>query len=75
MHAAEDDDVGVGLGRLLREAERIAHVIRHVLDFADLIIVREDDGVELLLEREDFAGQRVEALARHRLADAQVVGG
>jgi 4-hydroxy-3-methylbut-2-enyl diphosphate reductase len=60
MHAAENDHIRVRLGRLLREAERIAHEIRHVLDFRHLVIVREDDGVELLLERENFLRQRLE---------------
>ena len=50
MNAAEDNDVRVGLRRLLRKPERIADEIRHVLDFRHLIIVREDDGVELLFE-------------------------
>ena len=62
MHAAENDHVRVGLRRLLRKAERIADEIRHVLNFRHLIIVRENDGVELFLERENFRGQRFEAL-------------
>jgi hypothetical protein len=61
MHAAEDDDIGVGLGRLLREAEGVADVIRDVLDFGHLIIVREDDGVELLLEGVRFPWRAVQS--------------
>ena len=68
MHAAEHNHVGVGLGRLLGKAERIADEIRHVLDFRHLVIVREDDGVELLLERKNFLRQRLEPLLRHRPA-------
>jgi hypothetical protein len=68
MHAAEHDHVRARLGRLLREAERIAHEIRHVLDFRHLIIVREDDGVELFLERENFLRQRLELVFGHRRA-------
>ena len=45
MNAAEHDDIRAGFLRLLREAERITHVVRHVLDLCDLIIVREDHGV------------------------------
>ena len=73
MHAAEHNDVRARLGRLLREPERIADVIRHVLDFRHLIIVGEDDGVELLFERKNFPGQRLEPGVRHRRADLQVV--
>ena len=66
MHAAEHDHIRVRLGRLLREAERIADEIRHVLDFRHLVIVREDDGVELFFERENFLRQRLELLFGHR---------
>ena len=45
MHAAENNHVRVRLRRLLREAERIAHEIRHVLNLRHLIVMREDDGV------------------------------
>ena len=73
MHAAEHDHVRVRLRRLLREAERIADEIRHVLDFRHLIIVREDDGVELFFERENLRGERREFFARHRLAQFQLI--
>ena len=66
MHAAENNHVRVRLGRLLREAERIADEIRHVLDFRHLIIVREDDGVELFLEHKNFLRQRLELVFGHR---------
>ena len=56
------------LRRLLREAERIADEIRHVLNFRHLIIVREDDGVELFFERENFLRQRLELAFGHRRA-------
>ena len=60
MHAAEHNHVRAGFGRLLRQAERIADEIRHVLDFRHLIIVGQDDGVELFLERENLLRQRLE---------------
>ena len=60
MHAAENDHVGVGFCRLLGKSERIAHEIRHVLDFRHLVIVRQDDGVQLLLERKNLLRQRLE---------------
>ena len=54
MHAALDDDVGIDLGRLARELERIADEIGDaVVDFRRLVVVRQDDGVALLLERVD----------------------
>jgi hypothetical protein len=65
MHAAEDDDIGIGFGGLLREPEGIADVIRDVLDFGHLIIVREDDGVELFFERENLLGERLKAVLAH----------
>ena len=48
MDAAEDDHLGIRLGGLLGQAERIAHKIRYVLDLGHLIVVGQDDGVELL---------------------------
>ena len=72
MHPAENDHIRVGFGRLLGEAERIADVIRHVLDFRHLVIMREDDGVELLFECEYFLRERSEFLARHWRAKFQL---
>ncbi len=54
MHAAEDDDVGVGLGRFAREAERVADEIGDVLHFGALVVVREDDGVAVAGEALDL---------------------
>ena len=54
MHAALDDDVGIDLGRLARELERVADEIGDaIVDFRRLVIVRQDDRVALLLERVD----------------------
>ena len=75
VNAAKDDDVGRSFRRLLRKAEGIAHIVGDVLDFGDLVIVREDDGVELFFEGEDFAGEGVVARARHRRADGVGIGG
>ena len=47
VHAAEGDDVGVGGGRLLAEAERVAHVVGDVLDLGQLVVVGEDHRVAL----------------------------
>src|SRR5439155_1596173 len=51
VDAAEDDRIGVRRGRLLREAQRVAHVIGHVLHLGNLVVVREDDGAALCGER------------------------
>ena len=64
MDAAEDDDVGGGFGGHLGETEGVADVIGDVLDFWDLVVVGEDDGVEFFLEGEDVAGEGVEARGR-----------
>ena len=57
VHAAEDDDVGVGLRRLAREAERIADEIGDVLHFGALVVVRENDRVALARELLDLVLQ------------------
>ena len=57
MNAAEDDDVGVGIFRMIGEAERIADVVRDILDIAGLIVMGEDDGVAFLFEGENFLFQ------------------
>src|SRR3569833_3159082 len=75
MNAAEDDDVGVSFCRFLREAERIAHEIRDVLNFRHLIIVRENDGVELLFQRMNFLREGRGFGRGHALAQAQAVDG
>ena len=54
VHAAEDDDVGVRLGGLAREAERVADEVGDVLHFGALVVVREDDRVLLARERLDL---------------------
>ena len=68
MHAAENNHVRARFRRLLRQAEGIADVVRHVLDFRHLVIVREDDSIELFFERENFLRQRLESAFRHRAA-------
>ena len=60
MDAAEDDDIRFGLRRLLRQTERITHVIGDILNFRHLVVMREDDRMELFLEPKDFARQRFE---------------
>ena len=45
MDAAKHDHVRCRLRRSVAQPERIADEVRHFLDFFDLVIVREDDGV------------------------------
>ncbi len=53
-HAALDDDVGSGLRRLLRQAERIADEVGDaVVDLGRLVVVRQDDRVALALQALD----------------------
>ena len=42
VHAAEDDRLGVGGGRLLGEAERVPDVVGDVLNLGQLVVVGED---------------------------------
>ena len=48
---AEHDHVGVGGGRLLRQAQRVADVVGHVLHLGDLVVVGQDHGVSLACQR------------------------
>ena len=65
VDAAELDHLGVGGGRLPREAERVADEVGDVLELGQLVVVGEDDGVSLLGERADLrAESAVSAVAQ-----------
>ena len=51
VHAAEGDHLGVGLRGLLREPERVADEVGHVLHLGQLVVVGEDHGAALGGER------------------------
>ena len=51
MHAAENDDIRFRFGGLLGETKGIADEVRRVLHVAHLVIVGQDNGVPLSLER------------------------
>ncbi len=54
VDAAEDDHVGVGLGRLARQGERVAGEVGDAVeDLRRLVVVRQDHRVPLLLEAPD----------------------
>ena len=57
VDAAKSDDVGLRLGRPVGEAERVAHVIRQLLDLGSLVVVGENDGMALVFQALDFVGQ------------------
>ena len=58
MHAAEDDQLGVGGGGLLGEPERVADEIGDVLDLGQLVVVGEDHGAALGGERAHLVLER-----------------
>ena len=51
VDAAEHDRLGLGGGRLAREAERVADVVGDVLHLGHLVVVGEDHGAALAGER------------------------
>ena len=54
MHAAQNDDVGIGFGGIERQAERIADDVGNANEnFRHLVVVGENYGVALALERID----------------------
>ena len=67
VHAAERDHLGVGLRRLLREAERIADEVGHVLHLGQLVVVREDHGAALGGERAYLGLQGRDGLEREEV--------
>jgi hypothetical protein len=57
VHATEDDHIRVCLCGLLGQPERIAYEVRDVLNFRDLIVVREDHRVAVLAHPIDLGNQ------------------
>ena len=55
VYAAHHDDVRVGPGCLLCQAEAVAHIVGDVLYGPFGIVVSEDDGIFLLAELFDFS--------------------
>ncbi len=66
MHAAENDHVRVGLLSVVTQSEGVAYVVGHVLNFTNLIVMRQDDSVAFLFETPDFFGQIRSRLERWR---------
>ena len=61
IDAAEDDHVCLDLRGLARQLQRVAGEVGNVLHLRPLVVVREDDGVALRLQR---ANLRHEAIGR-----------
>ena len=57
VDAAKDDDIGIGLGGFLTQAEGIPDKVRNLLDLLDLVVVRENNGIPLLLQPENLCGK------------------
>jgi hypothetical protein len=51
VNAGEHDHVGLCAGRLLRQPQRVADVVGHVLHVGTLIVVGQDHGLPFLGER------------------------
>lgn len=45
MHAAENNDLSFGFGRLAAQPQGVAHEIGNVLNLRALVVVREDDCI------------------------------
>ena len=59
MDAGEDDDLGLGGLRLLRELEAVADEVGQVLDLRILVVVSQDDRIQLALQPLDL-GEEIE---------------
>ena len=62
MHAAEDDRPGAGSGGPLRETQRVANVVGHVLDLGQLVVVGEDHRAALVRQRANLLLQQRDVL-------------
>ena len=65
MDAAEDDDVRVGGGGLLRQPERITDEVGDVLHLGALVVVRQDHGVPLVPQPLDPVQEPGPVLSRY----------
>ncbi len=76
VHAAEHDDLGVGLGRLARQGQRVAGQVGHAVeDLRGLVVVPEDHRPALPLEaldRLDVGGVERPLELRDHLPEALV---
>jgi len=57
MNPTEDDYIGMGPGSVLAQLQGIADKIRYILDFTQLVVMGEDNGVSRLLEFQNSLDQ------------------
>jgi hypothetical protein len=57
MNAAEDNDIRIGVGGPLTQAQRIADKISDILNRLDLVVVCQDNRIPLFFEALDFGCQ------------------
>jgi hypothetical protein len=67
IHAAEDDDIGLLLCGGPGELKRIPGDIRDILDFGNLVVVRKNDRVVILLKPQNLLPDPVCFLHRSKL--------
>jgi len=63
----EDDYIGVGPGGVLAELKGITNEVRDILDFSQLVVVRKNDSIPLLLQEQNAFQESGFALDGHRL--------
>ena len=64
MHATHHHHLGVGLGSLARQSQRIAHKVGNVLYVAGGVVVGQDDGILLLAQFSNLLLQVERAIDR-----------
>src|SRR3546814_5825462 len=64
LDPAEDDHVGVSLGRLARQVEAVPHEIGDVLDIGALVIMRQDHRVAFFTQRSEEHTSELQSLMR-----------
>ncbi len=57
-HAAKCNHVALEFAGLARQLETVADAIGQLLDFRILIVMRQQDGLAVALELQDFVGER-----------------
>jgi len=77
VNACEDNDIGIGLGCLLAQAEAVADVIGDILNLRFLVVVGQDDSIAFFFQLVDLGcevegGVYVEVEVAHF---SQVAGG
>jgi hypothetical protein len=57
MNPAKDDNLGLSVGRLLAQAQRIADKVGYILDLAQLVIMGQNYSLPLLFKAQYLAHQ------------------